>query len=368
MRFFSNTTLENQVCRPKSGINLYPFGMEMPGRKWVSSDYRYSFNGKEDDKEINSGAQDFGLREYDSRLGRFFSKDPYSRFLPNKTPYCFAGNSPITFIDEDGGFQVIPEVSGSGKNYKALMRVVKAVSRMANENKGNNDFVNTFMLMSGVSREKALEILSYGSGPVVIATTNEQTIGSGIPGRTLAGKYVRNICVDGQDVNGICEFVFINDLLLDNINNTGDKRSSVLSNIIAAVTLWHEGMHYADYLDLTVQPPNSAGEDIGTQAEMSLFGFRPDYDNLTTYNKTKERNINSPTPSNPNYFLGTNSAINMFWSKYNHGGNFGKSYNVNLSEVGRTIKNIANAIGRFITGVFKGGDSQPKKKGGTPSF
>ena len=36
----------------KKRLNYYPFGMEMPGRKFSSTDYRYGFNGMEKDDEL----------------------------------------------------------------------------------------------------------------------------------------------------------------------------------------------------------------------------------------------------------------------------------------------------------------------------
>lgn len=42
------------------------------------------------------------MRMYDPRIGRFPSVDPLSRYYPWYTPYQFAGNNPIRFIDLDG--------------------------------------------------------------------------------------------------------------------------------------------------------------------------------------------------------------------------------------------------------------------------
>ena len=76
--------------------------MGMPGRKYLAgSGYRYGFNGKEEDPEIE-GQQDYGFRIYDKRLGRFKSVDPLTKKYPELTPYQFAGNMPIKFIDLDG--------------------------------------------------------------------------------------------------------------------------------------------------------------------------------------------------------------------------------------------------------------------------
>lgn len=67
--------------------------------------YSYGFNGKENDREANSageGTQDYGMRIYNPSLGRFLSVDPLTRDYPWYTPYQFAGNKPIRFIDLDG--------------------------------------------------------------------------------------------------------------------------------------------------------------------------------------------------------------------------------------------------------------------------
>ena len=78
----------------------------MPRRKYYANElYRYGFNGKENDneiKEIEGSQQDYGFRIYDPRLGKFLSVDPLTYDYPWYTPYQFAGNIPIKFIDLDG--------------------------------------------------------------------------------------------------------------------------------------------------------------------------------------------------------------------------------------------------------------------------
>lgn len=79
------------------------------GRKYsiANTNYRFGFNGKENDNDIESGAQDYGMRIYDGRLGRFLSVDPLTKKYPELTPYQFASNSPIWGVDRDGKeFQV----------------------------------------------------------------------------------------------------------------------------------------------------------------------------------------------------------------------------------------------------------------------
>jgi RHS repeat-associated protein len=78
----------------------YPFGWNMPGRSRNTDKARMDFNGKETDTEW--GIQDYGFRLYDNRVVRFLSFDPLAPKYPWYSPYQFAGNNPIMFIDLDG--------------------------------------------------------------------------------------------------------------------------------------------------------------------------------------------------------------------------------------------------------------------------
>jgi RHS repeat-associated protein len=76
----------------------------MPQRSTSSGSYRYGFNGKENDNEVKGAGnqQDYGMRIYDPRLGRFLSVDPMTKEYPWLSTYQFAANSPISGIDLDG--------------------------------------------------------------------------------------------------------------------------------------------------------------------------------------------------------------------------------------------------------------------------
>jgi RHS repeat-associated protein len=98
-----DSLVDHFVADVLSVEDYYPFGMGMPGRRTNAdtTGYRYGFNGKEDDRE--TGWQDYGMRVYRPGLGRFLSVDPLTYSFPFYAPYQFAGNTPIQFIDLDGG-------------------------------------------------------------------------------------------------------------------------------------------------------------------------------------------------------------------------------------------------------------------------
>ena len=79
--------------------------MLMPKRSYAAATgYRYGFNGKLNDNDVKGlgNQQDYGMRIYDPRIGKFLSVDPLSYSYPWYTPYQFAGNTPIGAVDLDG--------------------------------------------------------------------------------------------------------------------------------------------------------------------------------------------------------------------------------------------------------------------------
>lgn len=74
--------------------------MEMPGRKWAASNYRYSHNGQEKESEVFAGANSAEYWMYDSRIGRRWNIDPVVD--ESISPYACFANSPISVNDPDG--------------------------------------------------------------------------------------------------------------------------------------------------------------------------------------------------------------------------------------------------------------------------
>jgi RHS repeat-associated protein len=65
----------------------------------------YGFNGKENDNDVfgtTGSFQDYGMRMYDTRVAKFISIDPLTKKYPYYSPYQFAGNKPIQYVDIDG--------------------------------------------------------------------------------------------------------------------------------------------------------------------------------------------------------------------------------------------------------------------------
>ncbi|KAA2220774.1 RHS repeat-associated core domain-containing protein [Chryseobacterium sediminis] len=82
--------------------NYYPFGLNHIGGSSYSNFggyYNYKFGGKELQE---TGWSDFGARMYMSDLGRWGVIDPLAEKMTRHSPYNYAFNNPVNFIDPDG--------------------------------------------------------------------------------------------------------------------------------------------------------------------------------------------------------------------------------------------------------------------------
>ena len=64
----------------------------------------YKFNGKEYEDALGLNMYEYGARNYDPAVGRFFNIDNYAEKFSDVTPYQYAGNTPTYFIDENGEY------------------------------------------------------------------------------------------------------------------------------------------------------------------------------------------------------------------------------------------------------------------------
>ena len=100
------------VFRPGTGGTIiteqvnayYPFGMLFA--KNNTDKNKYLYNGKELQDDVLNGTgvewYDYGARFYDPELGRFHTQDRFSEKYLNMTPYQYAANNPIRYIDVNG--------------------------------------------------------------------------------------------------------------------------------------------------------------------------------------------------------------------------------------------------------------------------
>src|SRR5690606_33670064 len=68
----------------------------------IDGPYNYKYNGKEFQDELGLGWYDYQSRNYNPALGRWMNVDPMAPKYFSHSPYAYALNNPVYFIDPDG--------------------------------------------------------------------------------------------------------------------------------------------------------------------------------------------------------------------------------------------------------------------------
>ncbi|WP_255555147.1 RHS repeat-associated core domain-containing protein [Flavobacterium sp. NKUCC04_CG] len=87
--------------------NYYPFGLQHQGDNPAVAQAnkaaeKYKYNAKEFQDELGINLYDYGARNYDAAMGRWFNVDPLAEQFPGWTPYHYVHNNPINLIDPTG--------------------------------------------------------------------------------------------------------------------------------------------------------------------------------------------------------------------------------------------------------------------------
>ena len=121
--------------------NYYPFGLKHKGYNNVVSSNgnsvanKFGFNGKELNEELGLNWHDFSARNYQADLGRWMNIDPLAEQMRRHSPYNYAFNNPIYFIDPDG-MSPLPPFNPFGAFYGLISNFFKGTAENVRDGDG----------------------------------------------------------------------------------------------------------------------------------------------------------------------------------------------------------------------------------------
>lgn len=95
--------------------DYYPFGLAF--NTWNKESIkanRYTYQGQEYQDDLDYNEYQYKFRTYDPSLGRFMSIDPDAARMPSWSPYSYAFNSPVVYVDSEGRLPIIPWLLKAG--------------------------------------------------------------------------------------------------------------------------------------------------------------------------------------------------------------------------------------------------------------
>lgn len=101
--YFDDLTLVARTALTVQENNYDPFGLNLVGIESTSGhDSMLQYNGKEKQEDFGLNWTDYGARMYDMQLGRWHSVDPKVENYESISPYSYAFDNPIRFVDKEG--------------------------------------------------------------------------------------------------------------------------------------------------------------------------------------------------------------------------------------------------------------------------
>ena len=137
-------------------LDYYPFGLKQKGYNYdvVGGNnlaQNWKFNGMELSQELGLETYDFGARNYDPAIGRWMNLDPLAELMTRHSPYNYAFDNPIYFIDPDGMTPVPNAVSAAASGQTGFAEIGNGAGAMIQSYDSDGNILGSERLSSNVN-------------------------------------------------------------------------------------------------------------------------------------------------------------------------------------------------------------------------
>ena len=215
--------------------NYYPFGLSHRGynNQVTGTHYPYGFGGKEQQAELDLNWLDFSARNYDAALGRWMNIDPLAEDMRRHSPYNYAFNNPINFIDSDG---MAPFWINNGDGTWTAEAGDSAV---------------TLAEDAGITPEEANKIVEDQLGPNYIGEDGELKSDVEVGDVVAVPEQVEEIAKTEQEVDNLQQEINTNEATIAENNKESDSLENVNERVQQNIDITNEIGYKSDWDDPT---------------------------------------------------------------------------------------------------------------------
>ena len=146
---FDDLTLTQEPPLVVQENHYDPWGLNLAGIEVTGNpEHKYQYNGKEKQSEFGLDWSDYGARMYDAQLGRWHVVDPLADKMRRHSPYNYAFDNPMRFIDPDG---MMPQDGGDNPVLKRLVKSALDKNAVSEAKKANNEAGQAIRVKVGLS-------------------------------------------------------------------------------------------------------------------------------------------------------------------------------------------------------------------------